>query len=917
VYHLKTLFGLILITSFLLGCGLFNGSHTSVSQLRCEYAESPRNIDVLAPRFSWVITSTLRGQQQTAYQIRVSDKVSDLHNRKGNMWDSGKISSGNTIHIPYQGLSLSGNSRYYWQVTIWDAQGQSFKSGIAEFETALLSPEAWSAKWIGSGPLKEPRNEKGFFKSRKEELASEDTVIHNGRSVLLRRVINCASKIRRARVFVSGLGFYELYMNGSRIGDHVQAPAKTHYRKQVLYDTYDVTDLLNKGHNAIGIHLGNGWFNPYKKWWRPYRMQWFGAKRALLQLHVKYDNGSTDIFTTNEQWKHAPGPVLFNCIYDGEVYDANEEQEGWNTTGFDDSRWSPVNIVEEPGGELISHVMPAIKITQEFESVSLPDPASGVKVFDMGQNFTGWARITMNGAKGTKIKLRFAEDIFEDGNIDVTSNEHAKATAIYTLKGGDSETYESRFTYFGFKYVEVSGEPELPEIENITGCVVHSDCKQLGYFECGNEIINKIHHATTWSQRSNLLGFPMDCPQRDERLGWFGDAQVTAEEAMFNFDMPLLYKNWLSGIQVNQDQKTGDIPIISPRPYIWDEGVEWSSTYIVMTWLYYLHYADTLILAEHFATMKRYMQFLDSLSSNYILKPGWIGDWGSLVKGWKEGEPESVPTAFYYWNAVILSKMAAVLSRTEDAAQYAELAENIKDAYNRAFFNPQTKQYNDGSQMANAFPLFLGIVPELYRKDVLQNLVTDIVEKNNGHLTTGVLGSKYMIEALRMFNREDIAWLLATQTGYPSWSDMVEKYTTMCEFWTLKQSHNHVMTGSIDAFFFKTLAGINVDESQPGFKKVIIRPFIPDSLSHVAASIETVRGTIRSAWKQTDKELRLNLTIPVNVSADVYIPATDASRIFESSTLAGESDGVNYIKTGEERVLYSVESGVYEFIVKR
>lgn len=909
--------GLIFLSVLFMGCDLLKQPQTSVAELRCEYAIDPHNIDNPAPRFSWIIESEIRGQRQTAYQIHVSKNKTELGKKLKLLWDSGRVESAGATHIEYRGAPLASNSHYFWHVIIWDKDGLPHESRIAEFETAQFSPDDWSAKWIGSGPQKEPRSDHGFFKNPKEQYACEDTVVHDGRSVLLRREISCKESIKRARVFVTGLGFYEFYLNGAKVGDHVQAPAKTNYRKQVLYDTYDVTAQLKKGVNALGIHLGNGWFNPYKKWWRPYRMQWFGAKRAFMQLHVEYQNGATEIFTTDEHWKFAPGPILFNCIYDGEIYDANEEHYGWNAPGFDDSHWKKVNIVEPPGGKLISHVMPAIKVTQEIEPVKMHNPAPGVQVFDLGQNFAGWVRLRMKGEKGTKVQLRFAEDIFADGNIDVTSNEHAKATATYILKGGTSETYEPRFTYFGFKYVEITAEPKLPEIEKVTGCVVHSACEQTGIFECGNDVINKIHRATVWSQRSNMLGFPMDCPQRDERLGWFGDAQVTAEEAIFNFDMPLFYKNWLSGIQSNQDDKTGDIPIISPRPYIWDEGVEWSSTYIVMNWLYYLHYGDTRILEEHFESMERYVQFLDSISSEYILKPGWIGDWGSLVKGWKEGEPVSVPTAFYYWNSTILSKVADVLGKTSEAVAYKALASNIRDAYNRKFFNASTKQYNDGSQMANAFPLFLGIVPEKYRQEVLDNLVADIVEKNDGHLTTGVLGSKYMIEALSLFDRADIGWLLATQTGYPSWSDMVQKYTTMSEFWTLKQSHNHVMTGSIDAFFFKTLAGIHVDEANPGFKKIIIKPFIPDSLDYVKASIKTIRGTIASEWQQTDTELRFNLTIPANSSADVFFPVSGVEKIYENGVKASESEGITHLRSQANFEVFSLASGNYNFTVMK
>ena len=882
-----------------------------IEKIKCEYASSPINVDRLKPRFSWTITSSVRAQRQTAYQIFVSknEDISDY------IWDSGKINSSLTNQIAYNGKNLESNSNYFWKVLIWDKDDKMYKSETSNFGTALLRSDDWVAKWIGVGPTIEPRLPNGFLKNVDEQYSLSDTIKHVGRSLLLRNEFECSQKIMSARVYVTGLGYYELYLNGKRVGDHVLSPAKTNYHKEVLYDTYDVTNQLKKGNNAVGIHLGNGWFNPYKKWWQEYRMQWFGAKRAIMQLQIEYENGDNAILTSNKDWKFHHGPILYNCIYDGELYDATQEVAKWTSINFDASNWKNVNIVEAPGSELRSQNMQAIKVTQYIDPIKVTKPKPDVIVYDMGQNFAGWAKITIRGERGTKLHLQFAEDINEDGTINITSNEHAKAEATYILKGEGSETYEPRFTFYGYKYVEVTAEPSLPEIENIQGCVVHSDNELTGQFECGNETINKIHSATVWSQKSNMIGFPLDCPQRDERLGWFGDAQVTAEEAMFNFDMPLFYNNWITGIRKNQDQISGDIPIISPRPYIWDEGVEWSSTYIILIWKYYLYYGDKDILDENYDAMKRYISFLDSISNNHILKQGWIGDWGSLVEGWKEGEPESVPTAFYYWNSKILSKIAGILEREIDSDYFLTKSKVINEAYNKRYFNYEKKEYNDGSQMANAFPLYLGLVPNEYKEDVLNNLVDDIVNKNNGHLTTGVLGSKYMIDALTMEGRPDVAYLLATQTGYPSWSDMVEKYTTMCEFWTLKQSHNHVMTGSIDAFFYKTLAGINLDENYPGCERIIIKPYIPESLPYVTASVETIRGNVNVCWENNDSALRLNLEIPANVTADLYLPSGNESNIFEGETLASRSYGVTLLSSTKEHVHYILNSGKYEFVV--
>jgi len=410
-----------------------------------------------------------------------------------------------------------------------------------------------------------------------------------------------------------------------------------------------------------------------------------------------------------------------------------------------------------------------------------------------------------------------------------------------------------------------------------------------------------------------MLGYPMDCPQRDERLGWMGDAQVTAEEAMFNFDMAMHYKNWLRGIRANQDEKSGDIPIISPRPYIKDDGVEWSSTYITIAWNYYKYYGDAQLLEENFEAMKGYMDFLGSISDHLIIPQGWIGDWGSMVKGWEEGEPESIPTAYYFYNSSLMAKIAKVLEKPDDEKHFTQLGVDIKKAYNKKYFNTETNNYNDGSQMANAFPIYLDLVPEGKNQPVLQNLINDIVENNDTHLTTGVLGTKYIMDALSIAGRSDIAWALATQTTYPSWSEMMKRFNTMCEFWTLKQSHNHVMMGSIDAWFYKTLAGINLDEDHPAYEVFTIKPFLAGGLSYANASVESLRGMISADWKLTDNSFELKVFVPFNTKALVYVPSTEKTRIYEHNSLAEDSDGVSFIKYENGYQMFELGSGDYRF----
>ncbi|GAB1452147.1 glycoside hydrolase family 78 protein [Draconibacterium sp.] len=877
-----------------------------------EYAENPLNIDVQNPRFSWIIKSTERNQSQSAYRIFVATDIKFLTSEKADIWDSGKINSSETIQHELENDALLSNQKYFWKVLVWDGSGREFESPVASFETALLKDNDWQASWIGAGAVSQALPEKGFISDKNEQYNLPDTIIHNGNSLLLRKDIHLQKEIKSARAFVTGLGFYAFYINGRRVGENVLSPAKTPYHKQILYDTYDVTSLLKKGENALGFHLGNGWYNPYKKWWAQYRMQWFGHKKAIGQIQITYTDGTSEIIKTDESWKFSDGPIVFNCVYDGEIYDARLEQTGWSEADFDDSAWKPATVFETPSARLESHTMPAIKVIQTIKPKELK-PNANSRLFDMGQNFTGWVRIKVSGEKGAKIKIRFAEDINADGTIDVTSNENALATAEYILKGEGIEFYEPHFTYFGFKYAEVSAENGSFDLQDIEGCVVHTDNKPVGDFTCDNDLVNKIHRATVWSQKSNMLGYPMDCPQRDERLGWFGDAQVTAEEAMFNFDMAQFYENWFEGIQLNQDEKTGDLPIISPQPYIRDEGVEWSSTYFTMLWQYYLYYGDKQILARHYEPMKRYMQFLDSISTDYILPMGWIGDWGSMVEGWKEGQPESVPTAFYFWDATILSKIARVLDNKSDELLYEDLTANIRKAYHAKYFNPVSGNYTDGSQMANAFPLFLGLVPENEKLRVLDNLVRDIEVTNSNHLTTGVLGTKYMPEALAQYGRADVAWNIINQKTYPSWNSMMEKYTTVCEFWTLKQSKNHVMMGSIDAWFYKYIAGIQLDEGNPAFSSFIIKPNLLNGLTKAEGKIVTIRGTVSSSWKKEDGEFTLKIEIPFNTSALVYIPVNENETILENGKLLNDVEGIEYLGYSNGAHQLKVHSGNYSF----
>ncbi|NOX67139.1 MAG: family 78 glycoside hydrolase catalytic domain [Chlorobi bacterium] len=915
---LKQYLLLCIISSIVLtSCG--NESGIEVSKLMCEYREDPINLDMAQPRFSWIMESEQRGQKQTAFQVLVARSKDKLAQDVGDLWNSGKVESSKSIHVSYNGTSLNSNQTAYWKVRVWDKDSTASDfSAPATFSMAILNDNDWHAKWIGKSFNSDPVTEPGYYNTQVQVNAKGDSTSSNPRSLLLRKELNISKKISRATVHVTGLGYYEFLINGKKVGDYVLSPAKTLYIKSILYDTFDVTQLLQKNKNVLGITLGNGWFNPLKKWWS-WHMQWYGDKRAFLQMNIEYNDGTSDVVVSDESWKSAPGPVITSCIYDGEIYDAREEIANWSKPGFDDSSWESADVLKSPRGKLMPQAMQAIKRTQILKPKEVTNPKPGIYVYDLGQNFSGWVKLFVKGSRGEKVTLKYAENLRRDGLIDPITNEGAKVTDIYILSGNGEEIYEPRFTYHGFRYVQIEGFPGKPTLKNIEGIVVHSAVEQTGIFETSNESLNQIHQAVLWSQRSNLMGFPTDCPQRDERLGWMGDAHVTAEEAIDNFNMPLFYQKWLNDVKEGADIKTGDLPYIAPRPFYENESdVAWSSGYHLMVWYFYREYGDKEFLAQHYETMKRYVDFLGTIAKDHILPKDRYGDWLSPNRTgwWSPGIHLSVTTGYYYYVSSIVTKAAKILGNTSDEQYYSNLSSEIKDAYNKKFLDQDSKQYENGSQFANSFPLFLRIVPEDDKEAVLNNLVDNIF-KHKGHLSTGILGTKYLMEALWKNDKTDIAYLIVSRKDYPGWINMIKDRTTLSENWDPdSRSNNHVMLGSIDSWFYKALAGIDVDESGPGFKKFNIKPFVPPGISFVKASRETIRGKVSSFWKIKDDQFELDISVPVNSSATVYIPSANTEDVTENGIRASKSEGVTFLRQDDKYAVYSVLSGQYNFTSK-
>lgn len=849
------------------------------SNLCCEYLRNPIGIDVKNPRFSWVLEHSQRSQTQTAFQVIVSTLPAAV---TGDIWDSGKVSLTKSTHVVFQGKPLKSDCTYYWKVRYWDKDGNpSLYSKVARFDTGLFTREEWKGSWIGG------KNE-------------------------LRKEFNLNRGAKRARAYICGLGYYELRLNGKKVGDNVLDPGWTTYDKRVLYTTYDVTQFLQSGKNVVGVMLGKGW-SP--------------SKALLLQVNIELEDGKEMSIVSDSSWKALNSPVVSDSIYNGEVYDARLETPGWDLPGFDDSTWSPAEVVKGPKGALSTQMMPPIKVVDTIIPLKMTNPRPGVFVFDLGQNFSGWVRLRVSGPRGTEVRLRHAELLYDDGMINTENLRGARAEDIYILKGEGEECFEPRFTYHGFRYVELTGFPGVPAIDSIRGRVVHSAVEPIGNFSCSKPILNQLQRIILWGQKTNLHSIPTDCCQRDERMGWLGDAHCTAEEAMINFDMAAFYTNFIRDIRDAQDSNG---TITDTIPHVWGQrpaDPAWGTAYPLLCWYMYQYYGDTRILEEQYEGLKKYVEFLRSKEEDGLVTYSYYGDWVSVEK-----TPGSLVSAFYYYYDVkILADVADVLGKIEEAKAYKQQAENIKAAFHTRFFKPETGSYASGTQTANALPLFLDMVPKTVRGSVSGNLINDIVYGHNTHLTTGVIGTKYIMELLTRLNASHLAYELATQTTYPSWGYMIENgATTLWELWQNKtgpsmNSHNHPMFGSVGAWLYKALAGINLAEGSVGYDKILIQPQMVRDLRYASGSTRTLRGTVSCAWNRSDRSVSLDVVIPVNSEAEVILPKFNLTEVevIEGSTQIWAKKkfmpglaGIIEVKETQSAISIKTGSGHYSFTLR-
>ncbi len=890
------------------------------TSLRCEYAEDPLSVDALTPRLSWAVEHPERGQRQSAYQILVASAPDRLAQDAGDLWDTGKLSGANTVGVRYSGQSLRSRQQCWWKVRTWDRDGRAGEySEAARFGVGLLSREDWQAHWIGSP---EPKR---------------------GVAPFFRTTFELDRAVAQALLYVCGLGYCETHLNGAKVGDNVLDPGWTDYDKRVLYVTYDVADRLRAGPNALGAVLGEGWYgndhSSISGYGQRPQLKWLGFPCLILQLHIVFSDGTeTCVGTGDPGWWVSEGPILANSVYDGERYDGRLELVGWDTpecSPEEGERWAPAVAVDGPKGALAPQLLEPIQVVKDVPPISINTPRPGVHVLDMGQNIAGWVRLSVEGPAGAEVTLKYAEILDDAGLVNQEPLRGARATDCYVLRGGGTEVYEPRFTYHGFRYVQIEGAPGELGLGNVLGRVVRSAVAQRGQFTCSNQLLNAIQRNVLWTEEGNLHSLPTDCPQRDERMGWLNDMTVRVEEAIHNFDLVRLLAKWEDDIA---DTQQADGAIADTAPHVGGHipADPVTTCFLLIPWLLFVHYGDTRTLERHYASLKGWNDYLASRAEDDIVTYSHWGDWagpaaqlagdGSARSGVTPGEFMS--TGYYYYNAQLLARFAGILGRDREAADLAALADRIGRAFNRKFFDPATGRYARGNQSAQAFALYLGLVPEDAKPAVVQRLLDDVADHEN-HLTTGNLCTKYLLEALTECGAVEVAYRIATQTSYPSWGYMIARgATTIWERWELEtgggmNSHNHPMYGTVSSWFYKYLAGISFDPSHPACEHVVIKPYLPGELTRVEASVQTVRGEVGSKWDRSAEGLRLDATIPCNSTATICLPLGEKGTIREGDTVIWEGDapgapteGVTGCRASGDRIDVSVGSGHYRFLIE-
>jgi alpha-L-rhamnosidase len=857
--------------------------------LQCEHLEVPIGVDAQHPRLSWQMDDRSRGAAQTAYQVLVdTDSVGLTKNPM--VWNSGKVRS-SASNITYNGKALQASTKYYWLVRTWNSKGaQLADSRITNFETGLMGMDHWNGSWIS-------------------DMAGINTLP----APYFRKAFTAAKVIKSARAYIAVGGLYELYINGQKIGNHRLDPMYTRFDRRTLYVSYDVTRQVQQGKNAIGVLLGNGWYNMQSlAVWDFDRAPWRNRPTFCMDLKITYNDGTTAIISTNDSWKTHASPITFNSIYTGEHYDSRLELPGWNTATFDDHDWKEVMLRAAPSKLIVSQVMRPIRNVDEIPAKSIKRFDDTTYVVDLGRNISGVTKVRLNGESGTVVRIKHGERLYANGHVDLSNidvyyrpkdKSDPFGTDIVTLNGKGTVEFMPKFNYKGFQYVEItSSKPLELKKEDVTGYFMHSDVPAIGKISSSNPLIDRLWWATNNSYLSNLFGYPTDCPQR-EKNGWTGDGHFAVETGLFNFDGITIYEKWLADHR-DEQQPNGVLPDIIPTGgwgYGTANGTDWTSTIAIIPWNLYLFYGDSKALADNYNNIRSYVNYVNGISIGGLTTFG-RGDWVPVKSS---SSLEYTSSIYFYVDATILAKSAKLFGKEADYQLYSSLAQKIKKAINDKYFNKETSIYGNGVQTELSMALQWGIVPDEYKTKVAQNLAKRVAA-DGMHLDVGVLGAKAVLNALSNNGEAETAYKLAAQDTYPSWGWWIMNgATTLYENWNIKAerdiSLNHMMFGEIGGWFFKGLGGILPDEAHPGFKNVLLKPNFVSGLNYFNASHDGPYGKIVSSWARKDRGVIYNVTIPANSSATITFPNLAKAKVYLNDVLITNSSN------------YKIAAGSYQF----
>lgn len=898
-------------------------SHLIISKLKTEYKSNPLGLSTASPRLSWEISSDQSGVLQTAFRVVVASSSEALKSGKNLIWDSEKRLSDQSIHVAYEGALLSSSQRVYWQVQVWDNHGNvAFSEEEAFWEMGLLHVSDWKAHWIAQPWENDLKTSAPCPYFRKE------FVLHK--------------EVRAARIYVTALGLYELELNGTRVGDELFTPGWTNYHQRLQYQVYDVTAQIRSGGNVIGAVLGDGWYRGHLGWWENNRNGYGEQLALLLQVKVDYVDGTHAFIGSDASWKAATGAILKSDIYNGETYDARSEHLGWSGFGFDDSDWVSAVEMEHSKEILVASEGAQVRATQELVPVALLTTPKGEEVFDLGQNMVGWVRLQVEGTAGTVVALKFAEVLDQEGNFYTDNLRNIECTDRYVLKGTGVEVFEPHFTFHGFRYVQVCGYPGSLSLEDITGIVVHSDMELTGSFECSDPLVNQLQHNIQWGQRGNFLDVPTDCPQRDERLGWTGDAQVFAPTASFNFNTASFFTKWLKDL-ASEQRADGSVPWVVPNTIEdgggtgWSDGfgaTGWADAAVIIPWTLYQSYGDQRILENQFDSMKAWVDYMARHAGNeYIFDYGFhFGDWLSFAtyESYRYHAPDYgyagattdkalIATAYFYRSAELLRKSAEIIGKTDVAEYLGALTPKIKSAWNEEFMTKSGRLVS-GTQAAYAIGLCFGLVNNELETVIAKRLADDVCYF--GHLTTGFLGTPVLNLALSDFGYPDLAYQLLHNERYPSWLYPITKgATTIWERWdgirsdgsfqtTGMNSFNHYAYGAIGDWLYSRVVGIRMDEQQPGYKRIIFHPQPGGKLAHANASLTTMYGRVSAKWR-VEEQMVYVLEIPPNTSGKVILECDALSRVTLNGRALEKNAQCSMLESNANQVSFELGSGQY------